>query len=285
MRVLITGGGGQVGTEVRLVCEAAGDEVLAPGHAELDTTDRDAVLSAITSVRPQVVIHTAARAGVDACEGDPAGSFASNALSVRWVAEACRRTGGHLVHLSTDYVFSGSQPDPYTEWDETGPLNVYGRSKLAGEREALEAGIGATIVRSSWIIGARQPNMLTRILELFGRDETLRFVDDQRGQPTIAADLAPMLRRMALDRRPGLHHITSQGPVTRLQFVREIAAAAGRDPEIVQPISSVDLDPQPPAARPANSVLDNAVLRLSGIPLLPDFRESLPAIVQEILGR
>jgi len=282
--VLITGGGGQVGTEVRLVCEQAGDDVIAPGHAELDTTDRDAVLSAITSVRPDVVCHTAARTAVDACESDPAGSFAGNALSVRWVADACRRTAAHLVHLSTDYVFSGSQPDPYTEWDETGPLSVYGRSKLAGEHEALDAGIGATIVRSSWIIGARRPNMLMRILELLGQGETLRFVDDQRGQPTLAADLAPMLRRLALDRRPGLHHVSNQGPVNRFEFVREIAVAAGRDPAMVQPISSADLDPPPPAVRPANSVLDNAVLRLSGIPLLPDFRESLPAVVQAILA-
>src|SRR5206468_1675762 len=111
-------------------------DVVAASHADLDVTDRDAVLGAVCSLRPDAVIHAAAWTAVDACESDEDRAFATNALAVRWVAEACRRADAHLVHLSTDYVFSGDQPRPYREWDAPDPRSVYGRSKLAGEHEA-----------------------------------------------------------------------------------------------------------------------------------------------------
>jgi dTDP-4-dehydrorhamnose reductase len=282
MRVLVTGANGQLGTEVRAACQRAGDVVVALARADLDVTDRDSVLGAIYSVRPDAIIHTAAWTRVDECESDPLRAFSTNALAVRWMAEGARRTAAHLLHISTDYVFSGDQPTPYTEWDETGPVNAYGRSKLAGEEEALAGGIGATVVRTSWVIGVHGANMLKKILRLLDERAAVSFVLDQRGQPTLAADLAPMLRRLAVDRRPGIHHVTSQGPVTRFELAREIARAAGRDPDVVRPIAAADLQPPPPAARPANSVLDNAVLRLSGLPLLPDFREELPNLVRAI---
>jgi dTDP-4-dehydrorhamnose reductase len=124
--------------------------------------------------------------------------------------------------------------------------------------------------------------MLKKILRLLDERAELAFVEDQRGQPTLAADLAPMLRRLAVDRRPGIHHVTSQGPVTRFELAQVIARAARRDPDVVHPVAAADVQPAPPAARPANSVLDNAVLRLSGVPLLPDFREQLPSLVHAI---
>jgi dTDP-4-dehydrorhamnose reductase len=284
MRVLVTGAGGQVGTDVGLACARSGDDVTAAGHDRLDVTDRDAVLGAVTTIRPDVVVHAAAWTAVDACESDPARAFASNALAVRWVAEGCRRTGAHLVHLSTDYVFSGEQTEPYTEWDATDPRSVYGASKRAGEREALGAGIGATVVRTSWVVGAHGANMVKTILRLLAADAPLRFVDDQRGHPTFTADLAPMVRRLAVDRRPGVHHVTNQGAVSWYELAREVVAAAGRDPDSVRPIATADLQPLRPAPRPANSVLDNVVLKLSGLPLLPDFRESLVPVVRAILA-
>src|SRR5262245_57596352 len=205
MRVLVTGAGGQVGADVVRCCAAAGDDVTGLDHGALDVTDRDAVLAVVTTVRPDAVVHCAAWTAVDACEGDPARAFAHNALAVRWVAEACRRADSHLVHLSTDYVFSGELSRPYVEWDATGPLNVYGAAKLAGEQEAAAAGIGATIVRTSWVLGERGPNMLTTILRLLGERPTLSFVDDQLGHITFTGDLALAIRRLAVDRRPGLH--------------------------------------------------------------------------------
>jgi len=199
MRVLVTGAGGQLGRDVVLACAAAGDDVAACTRAELDVTDRDAVLGAALSVRPHAVIHAAAWTAVDDCEADPEQAYAANALAVRWVAEACRRAGAHLVHVSTDYVFSGGKSGPYVEWDEPDPLSAYGRSKRAGEREA---GPEATIVRTSWVCGEHGANMVKTILRLAGERAHLSFVDDQRGHPTFTADLAPMLRRLALDRRP-----------------------------------------------------------------------------------
>jgi dTDP-4-dehydrorhamnose reductase len=282
MRLLVTGAGGQVGTDVVRCCHEAGDDVIGLDHGALDVTDRDAVRAVVTTVRPDAVVHCAAWTAVDACESDPARAFTDNALAVRWAAEACRRAGSHLVHLSTDYVFSGEQARPYVEWDATGPLNVYGASKLAGEQEAGAAGIGATIARTSWVVGEHGPNMLTTILRLLDERPTLSFVDDQRGHVTFTADLARMIRRLAVDRRPGVHHVTNQGPITWFELAREVAAHTGHDPERVRPIATADLDPPRPARRPANSVLENAVLKASGLPLLPDVRESLPAVLKAI---
>jgi dTDP-4-dehydrorhamnose reductase len=123
---------------------------------------------------------------------------------------------------------------------------------------------------------------LTTILRLLDERPTLSFVNDQRGHVTFTGDLAVALRRLAVDRRPGIHHVTNQGEVTWFDFAREVAAQGGHDPERVQPIATPDLVPTRPARRPANSVLENAVLKASGLPLLPDHRDSLPAVVRAI---
>ena len=280
MRVLVTGAGGQLGHDVAAACSAAGDDVVAADHSSLDVSARDAVLGVVSSVRPDAVINCAAWTAVDACETDPDRAFAVNALSVRWLHEACDRAGAHLTTVSTDYVFDGTLDRPYTEWDETSPASVYGRSKLAGEHEA---GPVATVVRTSWVCGAAGANMVKTVLRLLGEGTPLRFVDDQRGCPSFTADLAPMLRRLTVDRRAGVHHVTNQGAVSWYEFVREVVAAAGGDPAIVSPITTADLQPPRPAPRPANSVLDNAVLRLSGDPLLRDFREPLRELVAALL--
>jgi dTDP-4-dehydrorhamnose reductase len=279
VRVLVTGAGGQLGRDVVAACQTAGDDVLAADHAALDVTDRDAVLGAVTTWRPDAVINTAAWTAVDACEADPDRAYASNALSVRWLVSACDRAGAHLVHLSTDYVFDGDKNEPYVEWDEPAPRSVYGASKLGGEREASPV---ATIVRSSWLCGRHGANMLKTVLRLLAEPAPLRFVDDQVGHPTFTSDLASMLRRLTVERRGGVHHVTNQGAVSWYEFVREIAIAAGDDPARVQPIKAADLQPPRAATRPTNSVLDNAVLRMSGLPPLRDFREPLVELVRQL---
>ncbi len=282
-RFLVTGAGGQLGHDVVAAAEAAGDDVLGLARDDLDVTDRRAVLAAVASWRPDVVVHCAAWTAVDACESDPARAEEVNGLAVRWVAEACDEVGAHLVHVSTDYVFDGRLNRPYHEFDRPNPLGVYGSSKLAGEREALVLGASAAVVRTSWVCGEHGPNMVRTILRLLADgDDTpgrLAFVDDQHGCPTFTADLAPMLRLLALERRPGVHHVTNQGPVTWFEFAQAVATVVGRDPAIVRPISTAELDPPRPAPRPANSVLDNAVLRTAGIPLLRDFHEPLTELV------
>jgi dTDP-4-dehydrorhamnose reductase len=283
VRLLVTGAGGQLGHDVVAAGTSGGEDVLGLGHAELDVGERSAVLDAVTAWRPDVVVNCAAWTAVDACESDPERAMRSNGLGVRWVAEACDSVGAHLVQLSTDYVFDGRLARPYHEWDRTNPLGVYGATKLAGEREALVLGPAATVVRTSWVSGEHGANMVKTILRLLaaGGDAPgrLAFVDDQRGCPTFTADLAPLLLRLAAERRSGVHHVTNQGAVTWFEFARAVTAAAGYDPDVVRPIATAELDPPRPAPRPANSVLDNAALRDAGIPLLRDFREPLAELV------
>jgi dTDP-4-dehydrorhamnose reductase len=279
MRVVVTGSGGQVGHDLVELCVRSGDECLAPGRNELDICDRDAVHAAIGDFQPDVVIHCAAWTAVDACESDPERAMVTNALAVRWMREATDRTGAHLVTLSTDYVFNGDLDRPYHEWDRPDPRSVYGRSKLAGE---AEAGSDAAIVRTSWVCGLQGNNMVRTVMRLVDTHDRISFVDDQRGCPTFSADLAPVLRRLALERRTGVHHVTNQGAVSWFEFVQAIVAALGRDPAMVEPISTADLTPPRPAPRPANSVLDNLVLRQSGLGPLRDFHEPLAELVARL---
>jgi dTDP-4-dehydrorhamnose reductase len=134
------------------------------------------------------------------------------------------------------------------------------------------------------VVGEHTPNMLATILRLLEQPGELTFVDDQVGHVTFTDDLAVMLRRLALDRRPGIHHVTNQGPLTWCAFARAVARATGHDPDRVVPIATADLIPPRPAARPANSMLDNMVLRLSGLPLLPDALESLSRVLRSTGG-
>ena len=281
MRVLITGAGGQLGRDLHLHCEAQGDEVVAATHATLDVGDRDAVYQAVTGVRPDVVVHAAAWTAVDACEGDTERAWRVNALGARWVADASRRVGAHLCHVSTDDVFDGTKDGPYVEWDRPNPQSAYGRSKWGGEHEVAVHAPGACVVRTSWVCGEHGNNMVKPVLKLAERPE-LAFVDDQRGHPTFTADLAVGIRRLAVARVPGLFHITNQGAVSWYEFVQAVLKAAGHDPGKVRPITTAELDPARPAPRPANSVLDNAALRLAGFPLLPDFHESLDRLVARL---
>jgi dTDP-4-dehydrorhamnose reductase len=280
VRVFVTGAGGQIGYEVaaRFGSQPQHD-VIAADHAALDVGDRDAVMQAITSAAPDAVVHCAAWTAVDACESDSDRAYRVNALGTRYVADAARRVGAHLVALSTDYVFDGSKSEPYVEWDAPNPQSVYGRSKLAAE---IEAGPEATVVRTSWVCGEHGSNMVKTILRLAGEHDTLAFVDDQRAHPSFADDLALTISRLVLDRTPGLFHVTNQGAVSWYEFAVAVLASAGHDPARVRPITTAELTPPRPAPRPANSVLDNAALRLGGIPLLPDFREPLARLVARL---
>jgi dTDP-4-dehydrorhamnose reductase len=281
MKVLITGAGGQLGRDLQLHCEAQGDDVIAATRATLDITDRDAVYQVIGATRPDVVLHAAAYTAVDAAESEPDRAFQVNFLGTRWVADASRRVGAHLVYVSTDYVFDGTKDEPYLEWDPPNPRSVYGRSKRGGEAEVWDHAPGSSIVRISWVCGEYGNNMVKTVLKLADQPE-LAFVDDQRGHPTFTADLAIGMRRLAVSRVPGLFHMTNQGAVSWYEFVSAILESAGHDPAKVRPIKTVDLDPPRPAPRPANSVLDNAALRLAGFPLLPHYRESLDRLVARL---
>ena len=179
MRVLITGAGGQVGTELVATFAAAGHDVASFTRAELDITSRDAVRAAVVENRPDAIVHPAAWTAVDACESDPDRAFLVNGLATRFIAESAALVDAPVYYVSTDYVFDGTKSEPYVEWDEVGPTSVYGASKLAGERELHP---GSSIIRTSWVCGYHGANMVKTILRLAGEHDRLSFVDDQRGR-------------------------------------------------------------------------------------------------------
>jgi dTDP-4-dehydrorhamnose reductase len=296
MRVLVTGADGQLGRDL-LDCLAGRVpiggrrcsllapegplsgltyEVAATDIGTMRVDDRDAVQAAFHAFRPDLVLHGGALTAVEACETEVDLAYAVNAIGTRHVAEAATAVGAHLLYVSTDYVFDGTSSRPYREWDAPNPQSVYGASKLAGERECPP---GSTIVRTSWVCGAHGANMVKTALRLAGGDGPLRFVDDQHGSPTFTADLAAAIVTLGTNRRPGLFHVTNAGATTWWGFVRATLEAAGADPARVLPISTAELDPPLLAPRPANSVLDNMALRLSGLPSLPDWQDGLARLV------
>lgn len=277
MRVLITGAGGQLGHDLVTAFDQPHHTVVATTRAELDLADRDSVLGAITSVEPDVVIHAGAWTAVDACESDPDRAFAVNALGTRHVQDAARVSGARVVYVSTDYVFDGTATVPINEWAPTNPTSAYGRSKLGGEREIDP---GNTIVRCAWVCGAHGGNFVKTMLRLAGERDEVRVVADQVGAPTFTSDLAEMIRRLAVGRLPGTFHVTNSGTATWFDLAQATFAAAGLDAQRVVPITTADYPT--PARRPAYSVLDNAALRLQGLPLLPDWHEPLERLVKEL---
>ena len=281
-RVLVTGAGGQLGTELAGVLgRLARCEVIAADHRRLDLSRRDDVLIALEELEPDVVLHAGAWTDVDGCESDPDRAFAVNAIGTRHVAEGARRVGAHVCFVSSDYVFDGTLGRPYVEWDEPNPLSVYGRSKLAGERECPE---GATVVRTSWVCGRHGANFVHTMLRLAAGDGPVRVVADQLGSPTFTADLAPAIVRLALDRRPGTWHVTNSGETSWHGFAAAVFAPAGADPGRVEPIPTDALDPPRPAPRPARSTLENLSWRLSGLAPLPAWEDGLAALVAELAG-
>lgn len=301
MRILITGADGQLGRDLLDAlagrvpvggrrCALLGPEgprdgldhdVLATDIGNMRVDDRDAVLHVFEEFRPELVLHGGAITAVDLCETEVGMAFAVNALGTRHIADAAGRVGAHVVYVSTDYVFDGTTRRPYREWDPPSPTSVYGASKLAGERECRP---GSTIVRTSWVCGAHGKNIVKTALRLAEGDGPLRFVNDQQGSPTFTADLAPAIVTLGLDRRPGIFHVTNGGATTWWGLVRAVLAEAGSDPERVLPIRTDELDPPLAAPRPANSVLDNMALRLSGLPALPDWQDGLARLVPALVA-
>ncbi|MBV9285319.1 MAG: NAD(P)-dependent oxidoreductase, partial [Acidimicrobiia bacterium] len=197
MRVLITGAGGALGRD--LVSAFAGHEVVAAAHEQLDVSDRDAVLQVLGASAPDAVVHAGAWTNVDGCELDPDHAFAVNALGTRHVVEGARLVGARVCYVSTDYVFDGHANQPYVEWDATNPVSMYGRSKLGGEHEL---GPEDTLVRTSWVCGRWGKNFVKTIFERARSGQALTVVDDQHGCPTFTEDLAEMIRRLVVERRP-----------------------------------------------------------------------------------
>ena len=225
MRVMVTGAGGLLGHAVLPVLRAKGDDVHAFTHAELDVTDGPGFTARAAEIRPDWIFHLAAWAKVDDCEADPGRAHRVNAEGARHAAEAAQAAGAALLAISSDYVFDGSATRPWREDDPTGPLNVYGASKLAGEQAIRATGVRHWIVRTAWLFGPGGGNFVDSILKRARSGAPLAVVDDQRGSPTYTPDLAEGLRRLAETAENGTYHVVSEGTATW----HELAVAAVKE--------------------------------------------------------
>lgn len=287
MNVLITGANGQVGRALRATAPAA-IKAHSLSHQELDITDAASVRRAMDELRPALVINAAAYTAVDKAETDEAGAHAGNAAGPRHLAEAvATRADCRLIHVSTDFVFSGAASVAYTPDAATGPLSVYGRSKLAGEAAVREVlGDAAVIVRTAWVYAANGRNFLSTMLRLMKEKGSVRVVGDQVGTPTSANSLAGALWRLAqLDEWPAVLHWTDSGVASWYDFAVAIAddsAALGLLPADVKVVPITTAEYPTPARRPSFSVLDkSAAIRLLGI-VPAHWRHNLRRELQEL---
>lgn len=289
-RVLVAGAGGQVGRELMGLRAPADIEMTGLYREALDICHADAVHAAFDQTKPDIMVNLAAYTAVDKAEDEPLPAFAANRDGAGMLAQACRRRGIPLLHVSTDYVFDGAKQGAWREDDPIGPIGVYARSKAEGEQLVRDALDQHVIVRTSWVFGAQGHNFVRTMLGRLGKSDELRVVDDQRGCPTAAADLARALmaiaRRMLADPDgvAGTYHFANQGPTTWFRFAQAIFARAkahGLDVPRVVPISTSGYPTK--ATRPANSELDCAkVVATFGVQR-PPWRDSLPPVVDAIL--
>jgi dTDP-4-dehydrorhamnose reductase len=267
MRLLVTGANGILG---RAIAERLGGAhtLLLWGREEADLTDPAQVEAAARGLTFDAVIHAAAMTDVDRCESEPDLAFRANRDATRHVGALAKERGATLVYVSSDYVFDGTKTSPYLEEDPTGPRSVYGRSKLAGEEAAAASGAPYLVVRTSWLYGAGGKNFVDTIAGKLAQGAPLRVVDDQRGSPTYARDLAHAIEILLRRGAQGIVHATNSGQTTWYGFAREIASALGMADASIAPVTTEEF-PRP-APRPRYSVLSGARFRaLTGENLRP----------------
>jgi dTDP-4-dehydrorhamnose reductase len=305
LRLLITGSTGQIGWQLQRTLAPLG-EVIACTRNQLDLTDPEAAAKFVRELLPDVVVNAAAYTAVDKAESEPELAHTVNAVAPGRIADELARTGGLLVHYSTDYVFDGTKAGPYVEADSTVPLNVYGRTKLAGEQLITASGCAHLILRTTWVYDIRGRNFLRTALRLAREREELRMVGDQRGAPTwaraIAESTAQIVARCAQRRDSsgwgdsGVFHLTAAGETTWAGFAEQIledyeslASWPADTGEYGSPLMAKRVVPitseqfSAPARRPLNSVLSNAKLQSTFGLQLPDWRVQLRLALQDAI--
>jgi len=295
MRIAVTGRGGQLANAMLERAAGLPDvTLLALVRGAFDLTRPDAMIPELRKVRPDIVVNAAAYTAVDKAEAEPELAMAVNGAGAGAVAAAARALGLPIVQISTDYVFDGAKPGPYVETDPTGPLNAYGRSKLAGEQAAAAANPDHAILRTSWVYAAQGRNFLRTMLALAETRPALRIVADQRGAPGYAPDLADAVlavcRNLLGDgQNPalrGVFHMTGAGEASWADFAQAIfagSAARGGPASSVEPIATEQYPT--PAARPLNSRLDCAKLAAAHGVILPDWREGLERCLDQVFAK
>jgi dTDP-4-dehydrorhamnose reductase len=287
-RWLVTGAGGQLGTDVVDVLRVYRADVVACDHTRLDITDPEAVDAVLLGAAPDVVVNCAAYTDVDAAETNEGAARRLNTVGPGLLARWCAQHRARLIHVSTDYVFSGDADSPYVEDAPTDPRSAYGRTKAGGERAVAAAGGDCHVVRTAWVYGATGRNFVKTIARLAKERETLDVVDDQLGSPTWSLHLARALVALSVaDVRPGIWHCTGAGEATWCGLARAVLAEMGLDPARVRATTSEAF--QRPAPRPSYSVLSDDRWREAGLPTMAHWRDALHeafvAVGEELVGR
>lgn len=275
MRAVVIGAAGQLGSDI--IRTWPDGETVGLSHSAIEVVDRQRVFEVLRSQAPEVVVNCAAFHNVDACEAEPERAFAVNALGAMNVADACQAVGATLVFISTDYVFAGDSGPAYVEPDAPGPLNVYGVSKLAGEhlvRSRLERHY---IVRTSGLYGTvgasgKGGNFVERMLQLAGKGENIRVVDDQVLSPTFTYDLAEKLHELVATGRFGIYHITNSGSCSWYDFAAKVFELTGTRASLTRTTTE---EFGAKARRPPHSVLASSALREVGLAPLRPWTEAL----------
>lgn len=275
MKVLVTGGAGQLAQAIRLIWTE--HELVIPDEAALDLSRRESIQQMVAEVRPEVVVNCAAFTQVDRCESEADLAHLINATAVGWLAEACDAVGARLVQISTDYVFDGTGTRPYREDDPTNPVSVYGRTKLEGERQAARSR-KHLIARTSWLYDAWGKNFLNTMLNAAAQGRALRVVDDQCGAPTTCRALARQLKVAVEQDWQGLVHTTCQGETTWHGFAKAIFETKGIQADLS---ACATVEYPTPAQRPRYSVLSGAYRSQLGPDLMPDWRAGLLEVIND----
>ena len=279
MKLLVTGGSGQLGFDVCQELERRRIEYAAPSSKEMNITDADAVRGQICTYRPDAVIHCAAWTAVDAAEDVPEQVFAINEGGTRNIALVCREIGAKMLYISTDYVFSGTGTHFYEPGDPTGPVNVYGKSKLAGEQAVKDILEEFFIVRTSWVFGQHGNNFVKTMLHLAEARDEVSVVCDQVGSPTYTTDLAPLLCDMVETERYGTYHAANEGTCSWAKFAEEIFRVAKKNIKV----NRVPTGEYPTKAkRPLNSRLSKACLERAGFARLPTWYSAVSSFLEEM---
>lgn len=286
---LVTGASGQLGRELQYVADEEGVGLRGLTRDQLDITDRQMVHDVLADERPDVVVNTAAWTDVDGAESYEVDAYVVNADGPRHLAEVCKATGAHLIHISTDYVFSGDRRDglPWGEADVVRPLSAYGRTKAAGERAVL--GLlpsHGSVVRTAWLYSRHGHNFALTMLARARAGEAAAVVRDQWGQPTWARDLARRILMLGEGQRQGrlpvgVFHGTNSGQASWWEFARWIYSLAGADPGLVSPLGSADI--VRPAPRPTWSVLGHDRWAEIGMRPMRPWTEALVASMAELI--
>lgn len=288
MNILVTGANGQLGRSLREVSSGSADNYIFTDVAELDITDRQAVSDAVEANKADVIINCAAYTNVDRAEDDYDLCERLNADAAGYLAEAIARRGGHLVHVSTDYVFGGSEGNtPRNESEPLNPTGVYGLTKLHGEQRVAESGAKAVILRTAWLYSEYGNNFVKTMLRLTSEKPELKVVFDQCGTPTYARDLAEAIFDLVENRRlegnEGIYHFSNEGVCSWYDFTKMIADIAGRTQCNIQPCHSDEFPSK--VTRPSYSVLDKTKYKKTFGREVPYWTDSLRICVDNLLAQ